>query len=58
MVAVLLVVIGPTGTTQLPLHSNSKTEVATAVDMLLMMGMKMPETCGAVFKRQAIKLRD
>jgi hypothetical protein len=26
--------------------------------LLLMMGMRMPETCRAVFKRQAIKLRD
>jgi hypothetical protein len=33
-------------------------EAATAVDKVLMMGMKMPETCCAVFKRQAIKLRD
>jgi len=33
-------------------------EAATAVDKLLMMGMRMPETCWAVFKRQAIKLRD
>jgi hypothetical protein len=35
-----------------------KPEGATAVDKLLMMGMRMPETCCAVFKRQAIKLRD
>jgi hypothetical protein len=28
---------------------------ATAVVELLMMGMKMPETCCAVFKRQVIK---
>jgi hypothetical protein len=32
--------------------------VATAVDELLMMGMMVPETCWAVFKRQAIKLRN
>jgi hypothetical protein len=25
--------------------SDSKPEIATAVDMLLMMGMRMPETC-------------
>jgi hypothetical protein len=35
-----------------------KAETATAVDRLLIMGMRMPETCWAVFKRQAIKLRD
>jgi hypothetical protein len=33
-------------------------EAASAVDKLLMMGMRMSETCGAVFKRQAINLRD
>jgi hypothetical protein len=43
VVAVLLVVVGP---------------AATAGDKLLMMGMRMPETCRAVFKRQAINLRD
>jgi hypothetical protein len=32
--------------------------VATAVNKLLMMGMRMPETCKVVFKGQAIKLRD
>jgi hypothetical protein len=30
---------------------------AAAVDRLLMMGIKMPETCGTVFKRQAINLK-
>jgi hypothetical protein len=35
-----------------------KSEAATAVDKLLMMGMRMPETCSAVFKRQATELRD
>jgi len=39
-------------------HSNGTSEAATAVYKLLMMGMRMPETCSAVFKRQAIKLRD
>jgi hypothetical protein len=29
---------------------------AAAVDRLLMMGMRIPETCWAVFKRQAINL--
>jgi hypothetical protein len=41
---VLLVVVDP--------------EAATAVDKLLMMGTKLPTTCWAVFKRQAIKLKD
>ena len=31
---------------------------ATAIYKLLMMGMKMPETCWAVFKRRAINPRD
>jgi hypothetical protein len=35
-----------------------KPEAATAVAELLMMGMRMPETCRAVFKRQAINLSD
>jgi hypothetical protein len=64
VVAVLLVVVRPgrparpRSTTLLPPHSNGKPEAATAVDKLLMMGRKIPETCSAVFKRQAIKLRD
>ena len=33
-------------------------EAATAVDKLLMMGMRMPETCWPVYKWQAINLRD
>jgi len=40
-----------------PPRSNAKTEAATVVYKLLMMGMRMPETCWAVFKRQAIILR-
>jgi hypothetical protein len=32
-------------TTLLPPRSKGKPEAATAVDKLLMMGMKMPETC-------------
>jgi hypothetical protein len=48
----------PRPTTLLPSRSNGKPEAATAVDRLLMMGMWMPETCWAVFKRQAIKLID
>jgi hypothetical protein len=45
VVAVLLVVVG------IP-------EAATAVVGLLMMGMRVPETCRAVFKRQVINLRN
>jgi hypothetical protein len=59
------VVVGPAGrpdrplpTTLLPPRSNSKPEAPTAVDRLLMMGKMMPEACWAVFKRQAINLRD
>jgi len=48
----------PRPTTLLPPSSNGKREAATAVDRLLMMGMRIPKTCWAVFKRQAIKLRD
>jgi len=44
---VLLVVVGPVvrPTTLLPPRSNGKPEAATAVIKLLMMGMRMPETC-------------
>jgi hypothetical protein len=35
----------PRPTALLPPRSNGKPEAATAVDKLLMMGMKMPETC-------------
>ena len=35
----------PGPTTLLPSRSNGKPEAATAVDKLLMMGMRMPETC-------------
>jgi hypothetical protein len=48
----------PRPTTLLPPRPNGKPEVATAVDKLLMVGMRMSETCRAVFKRQAINLRD
>jgi hypothetical protein len=51
MVAMLLVVVGPAGrpgrprpTTLLPPRSNGKPEAATAVDKLLTIGMRMPET--------------
>jgi hypothetical protein len=42
----------------LPPRSNGKPEAATAVIELLMMSMKMPETCWAVFKRQVMNLRN
>jgi hypothetical protein len=35
-----------------------KPEAATAVVELMVMGMRMPETCWVVFKRQAINLRE
>jgi hypothetical protein len=35
----------PQPTALLPPRSYSKAETATAVDKVLMMGMKMPETC-------------
>ena len=41
MVALLLVVVGPVG----PITTNGKPEAAAAVDRLLMMGKRMPETC-------------
>jgi hypothetical protein len=43
VVTVLLVVVGPTAL--LPPRSNGKPEAATAVIELLMMGIRMPETC-------------
>jgi hypothetical protein len=61
VVAVSLVVVGPDRTrptTLLPPRSNGKPEAATAVVELLMMGLMMPETCWAVFKRQVINLRN
>ena len=61
VLAVLLVVVGPDRPrpmTLLPPRSNDKPEAATAVYKLLMMGMRMPETCWAVFKQWAINLRD
>jgi hypothetical protein len=48
----------PRPTALLPPRSNGKPEATTAVYKLLMMGMRMPETCSCVFKRQAIQLRD
>jgi hypothetical protein len=48
----------PRTTALLPPRSNGKPEAATAVVELLIMGMRIPETCWAVFKRQAINLRN
>jgi hypothetical protein len=48
----------PRPTALLPPRPNDTPEAATAVDKLLMMGMRMPETCWAVFKRQAINPRN
>ena len=47
VVAVLLAVVGPTGpiTALLPPPSYGNPEAAAAVDGLLMMGIRMPETC-------------
>jgi hypothetical protein len=49
----------PRPTALLPPRPNGKPEAAAvaAVDTLLMMGMRMAETCGA-FRRQAINLRN
>jgi len=63
VVAVLLVVVGPDRTEHDQQHCyhhvpTVKPEAATAVDKLLMMGIRMPETCCAVFKRQAMNLRN
>jgi len=51
VVTVLLVVVGPAGRAArprpralLPPRSYGKSEAATAVDRLLMMGIRMPET--------------
>jgi hypothetical protein len=51
-------VVGRGPTTLLPPRSNGKPKAATAVHKLLMMGMRIPDTRWAVFKRQAINLRD
>ena len=48
----------PRPTALLPPRSNGKPEAATAVDKLLMMDLRMPETCWAVFKWEAINVRD
>ena len=48
----------PRPTALLSPRSNGKPDAATAVIEFLMMGMRMPETCWAVFKRQVINLRN
>jgi len=62
VVAVLLVVVGPAGyhDQQHCYHHAPKVkpQAATAVVELLMMGVRMPETCWAVNKRQVINCRD
>ena len=60
MVAVLLVVVGTDHDQQHCCHHvpKVKSEAATAVVELLMMGMRMPETCWAVFKWQVRNLRN
>jgi hypothetical protein len=49
VVVVLLAVFGPAGLTTantlLPARSYGKIEAAAAVDRLLIMGIRMPETC-------------
>jgi hypothetical protein len=52
-------VVNQTGhglTALLPPRSYNKSEAAAAVDRLLIMGIRMPETCCAVSKRQTINL--
>ena len=48
----------PRPTARLSPSSDGKPEAATAVVELLMMGMRIPETCWTVFKRQIINLRN
>jgi len=45
VVAVLLAVVGPRPTALLPPCSYGKPEAAAAVDRLLKMGIRVPETC-------------
>jgi hypothetical protein len=42
---------------QLPPRSYGKPEASTAVNRLLMMGIGIPETCRAIYKRQTINLQ-
>jgi len=64
VIAVLLVVVGPAGR---PDHDQQhcyhhaptvKPEAATAVVELLMMGVRTPETCEAVYKTTRNKLEE
>jgi hypothetical protein len=48
----------PRPTALLPTCFNGKQEAAAAVVDFLMMGMRMPKTCLAVFKQQVINLRN
>jgi hypothetical protein len=48
----------PRPTALLPPRSNGKPEAATAAVELLIMSMRMPKTCWAVFKRQVINLKN
>jgi hypothetical protein len=48
----------PRPTALLPLRSEGKPEAATAVVELPIMGMKMAETCWAVFKSQVINWKN
>jgi hypothetical protein len=59
VVAVLLAMVSPDRpqpTALLPPRSYGKPEAAAAVDRLLMTGIRMPETCGALSRRQTINL--
>jgi hypothetical protein len=63
VVTVLLVVVGPLRPDHDQQHNyhhapTVKPEAATAVVELLMMGVRTPETCWAVHKRQVINLRN
>ena len=46
----------PRPTAMLPPRSYGKPVAAAGVDRLLMMGIRMPETCWAISKRQAVNL--
>ena len=56
--AVLLVVVRPTTTNSYHHAPTVKPEAATAIIELLMIGVRTPETCWAVHKRQVINLRN
>jgi hypothetical protein len=60
VIAVLFVVVGPDHEQQQCYHHapTLKPEAATAVVELLMMGVRTPEKCCAVTKRQVINLRN